>query len=102
MPWQCNLDWEWANEHGIAGIDLAHGLRQEAYLVKRLPAQQAVDWMLHQVSKSPWSSYLQRTGWAGAAEDWLRLGLLHSHYNAKNPSEELLKVLGIEGRKAES
>jgi hypothetical protein len=90
------LDWEWANEQGVAGIDIAHGLRQEAYLVRRMSAKEAVEWMLHQITRAPWNRYLQESGWDGNLEDWLRLGLLHSHFNALNPSRELLAVLGIE------
>lgn len=89
------LDWEWATEQGIAGVDLAHGLRQEAYLIKRMSAKESVDWMLQQATRGPWTSYLQDSGWAGEAKDWLSLGLLHSHFNAKNPSEELLAELGF-------
>ena len=30
------IDWEWAVEEGAAGIDFAHGLRQEAVMLRRL------------------------------------------------------------------
>jgi len=89
------FDWEWAQEDGVAGIDLVHGLRQEAYLIKRLSAKDAVAWMLHQLSGSPWKQYGQKSGWEGEVQDLLTLGLLHSHFNAKNPSEELLAELGF-------
>lgn len=91
----CALDWEWAQENGIAGVDLAHGLRQEAYMVRKLSPGKAIAWMLDQANSPTWQPYLKATGWADAPEDWLRLGLLHSHYNALNPSAELLEVLGI-------
>ena len=31
------IDWEWAREDGLAGIDLCYGLLQEALLVKEMP-----------------------------------------------------------------
>ena len=91
----CALDWEWAEENGIAGIDLAHGLRQECYMVHRMKPAKAVAWMLSQADLLPWKSYLNACGWGSDTKDWLRLGLLHSHFNAKNDSAELLSVLGI-------
>jgi thiamine kinase-like enzyme len=89
------IDWEWAEENGIAGIDLAHGLRQECYMVHRMKPAKAVAWMLSQADLLPWKSYLNACGWGSDTKDWLRLGLLHSHFNAKNDSAELLEVLGI-------
>jgi thiamine kinase-like enzyme len=91
----CALDWEWAEENGVAGVDLAHGLRQEGYMVHRMPPVRAVEWMLSQARAHPWRLYLDDCGWGDAPEDWLRLGLLHSHFNARNGSTELLDVLGI-------
>ena len=35
------------------------------------------------------------SGWAGAPEDWLRLGLVRSHFAAKSDSREMLGELGI-------
>jgi hypothetical protein len=90
------LDWEWGREDGIGGVDLAHGLRQECYMVRGMNAVSAVAWMLEQAMSPVWSTYLKRCGWEGDYSDWLRLGLLHSHFNALNPSKELLAVLGIE------
>lgn len=91
----CALDWEWADENGLAGIDLAHGLRQECYMVKTMSPQAAVRTILGLASELPWSAYLARTGWADHLEDWLSLGLLHSHFNARNDSTEMLRALGI-------
>lgn len=90
------LDWEWAEENGVAGVDLVHGLRQECYMVHRMKPAKAVAWMLSQASSPRWLPYLDACGWAGAHDDWLRLGLLHSHFNAKNDSAELLKELGLD------
>jgi thiamine kinase-like enzyme len=90
------IDWEWGREDGIGGIDLAHGLRQECYMVRGMNPTRSVAWMLEQASSPTFSLYLKRCGWDGNLEDWLRLGLLHSHFNALNPSRELLAVLGIE------
>lgn len=95
---QCGLsalDWEWAVEHGIAGIDLAHALRQESFMVQRMQPQAAVNWILKQARSPLWSGYLKRAGWEGNLIDWLRIGLLHSHFNTSNPSAELLETLGI-------
>jgi thiamine kinase-like enzyme len=89
------IDWEWAEPDGIAGIDLVHALRQEAYMVRRLPATKAIAWMQKELRKPACNDYLEKTGWNGAADDLLRLGLLHSHFNALNPSQELLAVLGL-------
>ena len=89
------IDWEWGEEDAVAGIDLAHGLRQECYMVRGMKPERAVLWMLEQAESPTWSGYLDLCGWAGAYDDWLRLGLLHSHFNALNPSAELLKELDI-------
>lgn len=89
------IDWEWGRENAAAGIDLAHGLRQECYMVHGLKPVQAVAWILEQAASPMWREYLENCGWGGAHEDWLRLGLLHSHFNALNPSADLLEVLGI-------
>ncbi len=89
------IDWEWAEPEGVAGIDLVHGLRQEAYMIRRLSASASIAWMLEQARTPAWSAYLDRAGWTGHLEDWLRLGLLHSHYRAKNDSWDLLEHLGI-------
>jgi hypothetical protein len=91
----CALDWEWADENGIAGIDLAHGLRQECYMVKTMSPQAAVKTILSRATQLPWIAYLARTGWEDHLDDWLSLGLLHSHFNARNNSTEMLKALGI-------
>jgi hypothetical protein len=91
----CALDWEWADESGLAGIDLAHGLRQECYMVKMMSPKAAVKNMLGLARELPWIAYLARTGWTDHLDDWLSLGLLHSHFNARNDSTEMLRVLGI-------
>jgi hypothetical protein len=92
----CALDWEWADMNGVAGIDLAHGLRQECFMVKTMSPQAAVKTILDLATQLPWSAYLARTGWAGHLEDWLSLGLLHSHFNARNDSTDMLRALGIQ------
>lgn len=91
----CALDWEWAEESGVAGVDLAHGLRQESFMVRGMTPRRAVSWMLEEADKAPWRGYLEEAGWAGALEDWLVLGLLHSHFHALNDSSSLLEVLGV-------
>ena len=89
------IDWEWAELQGIAGIDLIHGLRQEAYLIRKLSPSSAISWIKEQVMKAPFSDYLKQSGWYGETDNLLRLGLLHSHYNAQNESRDLLKELSI-------
>ena len=89
------IDWEWAEPKGIAGIDLIHGLRQEASMVRKLNAKAAIDWMLEQLKSDLWTPYLTRSGWSDHHLDLLRIGLLNSHHNAKNDSRELLAEVGI-------
>ena len=89
------IDWEWADENGIAGIDLIHGLRQEAVMVRKLKTKSALTWMRIQLQSDPWKSYLAATGWSQNLEDLLRVGLLHSHFVAKSDSKEMLGMLGV-------
>jgi hypothetical protein len=91
----CAIDWEWAEEQALAGVDLAHGLRQEAVMVKRLSPQRAVRWILTQAKGAPWNAHLRGCGWGQSPEDWLAFGLLHSHFNARCSSFELLAELGL-------
>jgi hypothetical protein len=91
----CAIDWEWAVELGVAGIDLAHGLRQEAVMVKRLSSSRAVKWILSQAGSTPYDAHLRGCGWEESIEDWLCLGLLHSHFNAQSKSLDLLSELGL-------
>lgn len=91
----CAIDWEWAEELALAGIDLAHGLRQEAVMVKRLSPRRAVQWILTQARKSRWNAHLCACGWGENLEDWLTIGLLHSHFNASSNSFDLLAELGL-------
>lgn len=90
------IDWEWADENGLAGIDLIHGLRQEALMVKKLGASAAFVWIQEQLRSDKWVAYLSGTGWEQNLNDLLRIGLLHSHFIAKNDSKEMLGMLGIE------
>lgn len=89
------IDWEWATEDGIAGIDLVHALRQEAYMVKKLSASSALAWIQEQLDSDIWKSYVNASGWADHKLDLLRIGLLHSHFISKNDSSELLEKLGL-------
>ena len=91
----CAIDLEWAEENGIAGIDLIHGLRQEGYMVRKQKPSEAVAWMINEVKGPRWAEYMQSSGWAEAPTDLISIGLLHSHFNAINDSAELLAVLGI-------
>lgn len=89
------IDWEWAVEDGAAGMDLAHGLRQEAVMVRGLGAAAAVRWVLGRAAERQQAFHLRLSGWSGAPEDWLRLGLVRSHFAAKSDSREMLGELGI-------
>lgn len=64
-------------------------------MVRGMKPGAAVEWMLGEARSPRWRDYIAACGWSGAEEDWLRLGLLHSHFNALNPSAELLDVLGL-------
>ena len=89
------IDWEWAVEDGVAGMDLAHGLRQEAVMVRGLGAAAAVRWVLGRAAERPQAYHLDLSGWSDSQEDWLRLGLVRSHFAAKSDSREMLGELGI-------
>jgi hypothetical protein len=89
------IDWEWATEDGIAGIDLIHALRQEAYMVKKLGTADALVWMQEQLESETWKAYLTASGWANCKLDLLRIGLLHSYFISKNDSRDLLEKLGL-------
>ena len=91
----CALDWEWAVEDGVGGIDLAYGLRQEALLVRRLEAGEALRDILGKVEGGAFGEYLDDCGWKDAREDWLKLGLWHSHLNVGQDSGEMLRELGM-------
>ena len=57
------LDWEWGHEAGMPGIDLVHYFLQDARLVERMPAMEAIT-KTCQILKSPdCASYLESTGW---------------------------------------
>jgi|694.fasta_scaffold01489_2 hypothetical protein len=57
------LDWEWGHEGGMPGIDLVHYFLQDARLVARMPAKEAIT-KTCQILKSPdCAAYLESTGW---------------------------------------
>jgi hypothetical protein len=57
------LDWEWGHEGGMPGIDLVHYFLQDARLVERMPAKEAIT-KTCQILKSPdCAAYLESTGW---------------------------------------
>jgi hypothetical protein len=89
------IDWEWAEPEGLAGIDLVHGLRQEAVMVRKLHPKAAIAWMSEQLQSSTWLPYLTQSGWKNHVHDLLRIGLLNSHFNAHNDSRDLLAELGV-------
>lgn len=89
------IDWEWAEPEGIAGIDLVHGLRQEASMVLKLKPKAAIGWILEQLKSKEWAEYIKQSGWQSHHLDLVRIGLLNSHFNSKNDSRELLAEIGI-------
>lgn len=91
----CAIDWEWAVEDGIGGIDLAYGLCQEELLVRRSGAGEAVERILDTADRNSWRGYLDSCGWSGAHEEWLKLGLLYGCLKAGVDGGPLLAELGI-------
>ncbi len=91
----CAIDWEWGVEKGIAGIDLAHGLRQEATMIRGKSGRRAIDWILSQASSRSWRTYLWTSGWDVEKSDWLALGLLHTHFNTNISSMSMLEALSL-------
>lgn len=89
------IDWEWGEKDALAGIDLIHGLRQKCYMVKKMKPSMAIMWMLNKLRSNQCADYLHDSGWAKSPTDLLTLGLLHSHFNAKNDSKDLLRYLDV-------
>lgn len=57
------LDWEWGNLDGMPGLDLVHWISQEARLVRKLPAIEAVDFIERKLASPPCLDFLARSGW---------------------------------------
>ena len=57
------LDWEWGHVNGMPGIDLVHYFLQDARLVRKKPAPQAIREALAELNRPQCRSYLEQTGW---------------------------------------
>lgn len=57
------LDWEWGNLDGMPGLDLVHWISQDARLVRKLPAIEAVDFIERELSAPRCLDFLARAGW---------------------------------------
>lgn len=85
------INWKWAREDGLGGIDLCYGLLQEALLVKKLPPREALFYVRRAVESSVCVDYLEACGWGGATELWLKTGVFYRH--TRQPCPEVLKLL---------
>ncbi|MDB4596932.1 hypothetical protein OAG86_01480 [Akkermansiaceae bacterium] len=57
------IDWEWAREDGIGGVDLGHGLIMQGKLVYGLQGEGLVDYVLSKISGEEQAKYLSECGW---------------------------------------
>ncbi len=58
------LDWEWGHVEGMPGIDLVHYFLQDARLVNKLNAHDAIKQTCKALAAPQCRSYLKMTGWA--------------------------------------
>ena len=86
------IDWEWAREDGLAGIDLGHGLVMEAKLVKGLVGEELVEGLLKMAEEGEISAYLEQAGWEDLTL-WCLLSVLYSSDQAGVELEKELRVL---------
>jgi hypothetical protein len=88
------IDWEWAREDGLAGVDLCYGLLQEALLVHRLAPRRALQAVLLAATRTPAArAYLEQAGWADDLKAWLELGVAYQQSKMSWPCPELLEAL---------
>lgn len=59
------LDWEWGSETGMPGIDLVHYFLQDARLVRRMAAADAIAATVVELERPECRGYLDETGWSG-------------------------------------
>lgn len=59
------LDWEWGREAGMPGIDLVHYFLQDARLVRRMAAADAIAATIIELERPGCRTYLDETGWSG-------------------------------------
>ena len=57
------FDWEWGHAPGMPGIDLIHYFLQDARLVRRLAAADAIAATLRDLNQPACRGYLNETGW---------------------------------------
>ena len=60
------LDWEWGHPAGMPGLDLVHFVLQDARLVARKQATEAIAHAIDMLSRPPYRDHLQRCGWMGS------------------------------------
>ena len=63
------LDWEWARENGMPGIDLVHYFAQDARLVQRLNPKDSITATIAALETPACRKYLHETGWTGSPLD---------------------------------
>lgn len=71
------IDWEWAREDGVGGLDLGHGLLMEAVLVKGVRGEDLVNEVLIKLDRQWISSYLNQCGW-NDMNLWMALALQYA------------------------
>ncbi len=76
------IDWEWAREDGIGGLDLGHGLIMEAMLVRGLRGEDLVDEVLIKLEREWLLSYLKECGWSDM-NLWVALALQYVGIQAR-------------------
>lgn len=60
------LDWEWGHPAGMPGLDLVHLVLQDARLVARMQASEAIGHTIDKLSRPPFCDHLRRCGWVGS------------------------------------
>ena len=68
------IDWEWAREDGVGGLDMGHGLIMEAMLVKGLRGRGLVNDVFTKIGSKCLSDYLKECGWRDV-NLWMALAL---------------------------
>lgn len=57
------LDWEWGHPAGMPGLDLVHFVLQDARLVARMEAAEAIAHTMDLLARPPFCEHLRRCGW---------------------------------------
>lgn len=86
------IDWEWAREDGIGGLDLGHGLVMQGVLVKNLRGSDLFDDVRLGVRSDEAIKYLEKCGWHDL-NLWLAVSLLYASWQTEVNFEEELRTL---------